>query len=159
MGDGEHKRSFEWFLAWYQWYSALEFPSASNLIVDANRDGQYDDDPASADQYFEEHTAWTGAMDTSQKFHPWGALVFANLDFDENNLTDAADGPVIPAADTIRFYHDGRDLHATDENFQIKTGEDKKAPFVASTSAAVFQIFISYRLRICPFWIRLTAYT
>jgi hypothetical protein len=88
--------------------------------IDYSRDGKIDSSdtrPAAL--------AHQGSYKNSGEFDQKGAIIWANLDYDEENL---AEGKPIP--DTIRFWHDGLTFEHSDEDFVIKNGERTIAPFL-----------------------------
>jgi hypothetical protein len=83
------------------------------VVVDHNRDGKLD----SADARPKE-LADQGAHNTAGAFQQKGAIVWVNLDYDEENVASAK-----PVPDTIRFWHNGQTFEYSDEDFAIRNGE------------------------------------
>gem|GEM_PF-1396417 len=100
----------------------LDFPK---VITDYNRDGRLNDsDTRPAD--FEPQ----GAYEQDGTFRAQGAIVWANLDYDEERVITGK-----PVPDSIRFWHNGLNFEATDEDFVISNGERSFASLLAGYQA------------------------
>lgn len=88
----------------------LELP---RVIVDSNRDGKLDQSDSRPTSFTDQ-----AAYNPDGSFRSNGAIAWANLDYDEELLSAGK-----PVADTIRFWHNGLNFEATDEDFTIRNGE------------------------------------
>jgi hypothetical protein len=98
----------------------------AQLIADFNRNGRIDERDEAGNALT---LAQQDAYDSTGAFRPTGAIVWANLDYDEaENQDKESDLPARivdgrPVPDSIRFYHDGVRFEATDEDFVLRAGE------------------------------------
>ena len=96
----------------------------SGLAVDYNRDGQINEIDR-VDNPLEDQGAYDPSYGppSGWPFRQTGALIFVNYSKDEDRVSGGK-----PVGDAIRYYHDGWNPFFTDEDYQIRTGEDKLPP-------------------------------
>jgi len=96
----------------------------SGLAVDYNRDGQINESDR-VDYPIEDQGAYdpSSGPPSGWPFRQTGALIFVNYSKDEDRVSGGK-----PVGDAIRYYHDGWNPSFTDEDYQIRTGEDKLPP-------------------------------
>lgn len=96
----------------------------SGLAVDYNRDGQINEIDR-VDNPLEDQGAYDPSYGppSGWPFRQTGALIFVNYSKDEDRVSGGK-----PVGDAIRYYHDGWNPSFTDEDYQIRTGEDKLPP-------------------------------
>lgn len=92
-----------------------------DLVTDHNRDGKLDSADGRPSAFAEQ-----GAYNPTDVFQPKGAIVWANLDFDEERVGSGGK----PVADAIRFWHNGLNFESSDEDFTIRNGERTITPYL-----------------------------